>query len=251
MKLTHLSMNWWQQATLGSFIFLFGIISFNAGSNLTISLTGDGAIVSKVVINTMICVAAATVTALIYQRFFTASGRLRKNWSFMNAMNGSFVGMVCPTTIILNKSVGLMLLPYKIKVVSCGGCNQYPPWGALVVGILSYFVYLLVYKISNHFRSTSFSFFYAWQFSKCNTRIGDLVDDVANAVPVHLGAGYFGAVGTAIFGEKGVILSPSTTSATVTINCFLLHAIVKRLICFPNTRCSWWMLWVDWSFALG
>ena len=88
--------------TLGGFIFLFGIISFNAGSNLTISKTGDGAIVSRVVINTMITIASSSATALLYQRFFTASGRQRQNWSFMNALNGSFLGMV----------------------VICAGCDQ-------------------------------------------------------------------------------------------------------------------------------
>ena len=80
--------------TLGAYISLFGVIAFNCGSNLTISKTHDGAIVSKVAINTLICTSSATATALLYQRFLTASGRALKNWNFANMLGGSFAGMV-------------------------------------------------------------------------------------------------------------------------------------------------------------
>jgi Amt family ammonium transporter len=79
--------------TLGAFIFLFGAIAFNAGSNLTISKSKDGAVISLVCLNTLICVASATVTSLLYQRYFTASGRTLKNWNIVNMLNGSFTGM--------------------------------------------------------------------------------------------------------------------------------------------------------------
>ena len=85
------------------FIFFFGIIAFNSGANLSISNANDVVIVSRPVINTIISVAASTTMALTNQRFVTSSGRLRKNWSFMNAINGSYVGMVLNIVIVLNE----------------------------------------------------------------------------------------------------------------------------------------------------
>ncbi|XP_057367451.2 putative ammonium transporter 1 [Daphnia carinata] len=118
------------QAALGAFIFLFGAIAFNAGSNLTISNAKDGPVISLVCLNTLICVAAATTTSLFYQRYCTASGRSLKNWNFINMLNGSFTGMV----------------------VICAGCDQYPPWAAFVVGCLGYFAFLLVLKAMHRFQ---------------------------------------------------------------------------------------------------
>ncbi|KAI9562766.1 hypothetical protein GHT06_010220 [Daphnia sinensis] len=118
------------QAALGAFIFLFGAIAFNAGSNLTISNVKDGQVISLVCLNTLICVAAATATSLIYQRYCTASGRALNNWNFINMLNGSFTGMV----------------------VICAGCDQYPPWAAFVVGCLGYFAFLIVLKAMHRFQ---------------------------------------------------------------------------------------------------
>ena len=42
-----------------------------------------------------------------------------------------------------------------------------------------------------------------------------IVDDATNAVPCQLGAGYFGVICAAIFGQDGVIISPSKSSAFV------------------------------------
>ena len=112
-------------------------------------------VVSRAVINTLISVAASTTTALTYQRFVTSSGRLRKNWSFMNALNGSYVGMVL--NIVRSFSMNPASFHYGtcfsfknefvLKIVVAAGCDQYPPWGSLVMGILSYFVYLVFLKL--------------------------------------------------------------------------------------------------------
>lgn len=78
---------------LGAFIFLFGAIAFNTGSNLTVSNAKDGRVISLVCLNTLICVAAATSASLLHQRYCTASGRSLRNWNFINMLNGSFTGM--------------------------------------------------------------------------------------------------------------------------------------------------------------
>ena len=77
---------------LGTFIFLFGMIAFNAGSQGSISQPGDGFVIAKVSINTLICAMTSAATALIYQRFIV--DRLKKNWNYTSGINGSFVGMV-------------------------------------------------------------------------------------------------------------------------------------------------------------
>ena len=83
---------------LGAFIFLFGMIAFNAGSQGSISQPGDGFVIAKVAINTLICAMTSAATALIYQRFIVVD-RLKKNWNYTSGINGSFVGMVYITII--------------------------------------------------------------------------------------------------------------------------------------------------------
>nr|CAH0102742.1 unnamed protein product [Daphnia galeata] len=98
------------QMILGAFIFLFGMVAFNAGSQGSISQPGDGfVIIAKVAINTPICAMTSAATALIYQRFIV--DRLKKNWNYTSGINGSFVGMVA----------------------ICAGCNQFQYWGAFAL----------------------------------------------------------------------------------------------------------------------
>lgn len=77
---------------LGAFVFLFGMIAFNAGSQGSISQSGDGLIVAHVTINTLICPMTSAVTGLIYHRFIV--DRSKKSWNYSSCVNGSFVGMV-------------------------------------------------------------------------------------------------------------------------------------------------------------
>ena len=81
-----------KQAAIASFIYLFAMIAFNAGSLGSISGIDDGNIISKVVINSIICVGASTVSALLFHRF--AVERTKDGWDLDNGLNGSFVGMV-------------------------------------------------------------------------------------------------------------------------------------------------------------
>ena len=81
-----------QQMILGAFIFLFGMIAFNAGSQGSISQPGDGLIIAKVTINTLICAMTSAATGLIYYRFIV--NKSTKSWNYTSGINGSIVGMV-------------------------------------------------------------------------------------------------------------------------------------------------------------
>jgi Amt family ammonium transporter len=68
------------------------MLAFNTGSNGSITNPGDGIVVAKVAVNTIICVMASSVTAIVFQRFFIE--RSNNGWNFEVGLNGSFVGMV-------------------------------------------------------------------------------------------------------------------------------------------------------------
>ncbi|XP_046449850.1 putative ammonium transporter 1 [Daphnia pulex] len=159
------------QAFLGSFFFVLGMLAFNTGSNGSITNPGDGIVIAKVAINTIVCVLASSMTAIVFQRFVFE----RSCWNFEVGLNGSFIGMI---TI-------------------CAGCNQYQNWTALIVGFLSYFVYLIAQKIII--------------FAK--------IDDPVGGLGVQMGGGFFGLVFAALFKDDGVFLQPSMSSAnTLLIN---------------------------------
>ncbi|XP_057367772.1 putative ammonium transporter 1 [Daphnia carinata] len=108
------------QMVLGAFIFLVGMVAFNAGSQGSISQPGDGLMIAKVTINTLISAATSAVTGLIYHRFVV--NRYTRYWDPASAINGSFVGMVA----------------------ICAGCNKFQCWGAFTLGVSSYLFYLVV-----------------------------------------------------------------------------------------------------------
>ena len=68
------------------------MIAFNGGSQGSISRPEDGNAIGKVILNSVVCVGASTVTALLFHRF--AIERTKEGWDFDNGLNGSFVGMV-------------------------------------------------------------------------------------------------------------------------------------------------------------
>lgn len=77
-----------QFAALGGFILMFGFFAFNGGSQASISAPGDGPIVAKAMINTIINAAFSTLTVLFFRRM---SG----HWSFLRAVNATLTGPVC------------------------------------------------------------------------------------------------------------------------------------------------------------
>lgn len=91
-----------QQVVLGCFIFLFGMVAFNAGSQGAISRPGDGMEIAKVSINSLICTMSGGLTALLYDRY-AVEGNRTKNWNYSSCITGTFVGMVS-SFFLLKKS---------------------------------------------------------------------------------------------------------------------------------------------------
>lgn len=78
------------------------MLAFNTGSNGSITNPGDGIVIAKVAVNTIVCVLASSMTAIVFQRFVFE----RSCWNFEVGLNGSFIGMV---RIILAKSLYIAL----------------------------------------------------------------------------------------------------------------------------------------------
>ena len=75
------------------------MLAFNTGSHGSITNEGDGIAVAKVAVNTLICVMASSVTAIVFQRFVIE--RSNSGWNFEVGLNGSFIGMVRRDHILL------------------------------------------------------------------------------------------------------------------------------------------------------
>ncbi|KZS12546.1 Uncharacterized protein APZ42_022707 [Daphnia magna] len=159
------------QVALGAFIFLFGAIAFNTGSNLTVSNAKDGRVISLVCLNTLICVASATSASLLHQRYCTASGRSLRNWNFINMLNGSFTGMA--SFLAFLHGISGCYLRRMRSISTLGRIRRRLSWLLCVSPI----------------------------------------DDATNCVPVQLGGGYFGVIAASVFGQNGIILNPSKSSA--------------------------------------
>ena len=84
-------MLYFQIAALGGFILFFGFLAFNGGSQITISNDGDGAAVSRAVVNTVISGSFAAFSSMLINRInFFGSAR----WSLLITINGALTGMV-------------------------------------------------------------------------------------------------------------------------------------------------------------
>ena len=69
---------------------LFGLFAFNASAHLHISKPGDGEIVSRTAINTMLSGSMGAIVAMTIRRVFYR----KKYWSLVVAINGGLTGMV-------------------------------------------------------------------------------------------------------------------------------------------------------------
>ena len=167
-------------------------MAFNGGSQGTISKPGDGAIVGKAILNTVICLSSAALTAAFFYRFIIF--KTSNGWSFIAMANGSLVGMVA----------------------ICAGCDTYRPWGAALLGIVSVLAFYGVTRLSAKLKrkkKTIQSQHNFWQGNPTNTFFA--VDDPIQCIPVHFGGGVTGTICVFIFGENGILISPSSDSGYV------------------------------------
>lgn len=80
-----------QLVALGGFILFFGFLSFNGGSQASISEAGDGVVVANAIVNTVICGSAAALMSLVLEKLVYRT----KKWSLLVTINGGLTGMVC------------------------------------------------------------------------------------------------------------------------------------------------------------
>ena len=94
---------------LGGIILFFGFFAFNGGSQLAISNEGDGEVVSKAILNTILSGYGGGIVAILVSKIRT------NKFSLLQCINGTLTGMVA----------------------ICAGCNVVEPWGALVTGTVA------------------------------------------------------------------------------------------------------------------
>jgi len=138
-------------AALGGFILLFGFLAFNGGSQLAIVNEGDAAAVGLAIVNTIIGGCGGGLTVLFLFKFILKGtwGNDGK-WSLLLTLNGVLTGMVA----------------------QCAGCDEYAPWGALIVGMFGGVAFIAIHTA----------------MLKCR------LDDPLDAVAVHGGGGMVGVL---------------------------------------------------------
>jgi len=151
---------------LGAFVLYIGFMAFNGGSQLSISSAGDGAAVSKAVVNTILGGSVGGMTAMAVHRcnfrFKCGShseGKQQAFWSCLMTINGGLAGMVA----------------------LCAGCDDMYPWAAMILGFVA--------GVS----------LVCWH----NFMLWLKIDDPLDAVAVHFGGGMTGILLTPIFATKG------------------------------------------------
>ena len=82
-------------AGLGGFILLFGFLSFNGGSQLTIASEGDSDAVARATVNTILGGCGGGLTVLGLFKFVG-----EHKWSYLATLNGALTGMVCKLVVI-------------------------------------------------------------------------------------------------------------------------------------------------------
>mmetsp|Transcript_42994 Transcript_42994/g.97227 ORF Transcript_42994/g.97227 Transcript_42994/m.97227 type:complete len:467 (-) Transcript_42994:310-1710(-) len=143
--------------TLGTLLLWFGWFGFNAGS--TLAIVGYGKVAARVFVVTALGASAGALGTLIF---------------------GSALD-----SYILGKPV--IKLEYASNGVLCGlvsitaGCSVITPYGAVIIGLLSSFVYIGGVKL----------------FLRLE------IDDVVGACPVHGFCGFFGMLMVGFFATKG------------------------------------------------
>jgi len=139
---------------LGTFILWVGWYGFNPGSTLMIS-AGNGYTAALCAVTTTLSAATAAVTAVLTTTIFDEFRTGEQMYDLSMAMNGALSGLVGVTA----------------------GCAVVEPWAAVVIGIVSAWVYIC--------------------FSSLLVKLR--IDDAVDAVPVHFGSGLWGLIAVGLF----------------------------------------------------
>jgi len=146
---------------LGTFILWFGWYGFNPGSTLAISPGGYGAVAALCAVTTTLSGAAGCVSAMFTDTIIGMISEGEAEYDLTMAMNGALGGLVGITA----------------------GCSVVEPWAALLIGIVSGWVYVGASKLLVKLK----------------------IDDAVDAVPVHGFCGAWGCLAVGIFGSTSRI----------------------------------------------
>ena len=72
--------------SLGAFILIFGFFAFNGGSQASLSQPGDGGVVARAVVNTLVACCTAGTTVLFLVKLLPGG-----KWSVVKLINGCLV----------------------------------------------------------------------------------------------------------------------------------------------------------------
>lgn len=139
---------------LGTFCLWFGWYGFNPGSVLLISSEELGDVASLVAVNTTLGACAGAISAMFTSTFLSLKDGIF-TYDLGYTMNGCLTGLVAITA----------------------GCASVEPWAAVVIGVVSGWVYLAGSKLLVRLK----------------------IDDAVDAIPVHMIGGAWGVISTGLF----------------------------------------------------
>jgi len=155
---------------LGTFILWFGWYGFNPGSTLAISPSGYGAVAALCAVTTTLSAASGCVSAMFTDTILGMLSEGEAEYDLTMAMNGCLGGLVGITA----------------------NCCVVEPWAAVLIGIISGWVYVLASKLLVKLR----------------------IDDAVDAIPVHGFCGAWGCIATGIFASTSRISFAYGTDGT-------------------------------------
>lgn len=153
---------------LGTFLLWFGWYGFNVGSIVNIASTrvngtASASIAILASVNTTLAAASGCVSALFTCLYFNERRTGEATFDLHTALNGTISGLVSVT----------------------GGCSVIDPWAAVLIGVVSGWVYLLG--------------------SNLLTRL--CLDDAVDAIPVHFACGTWGVIAIGLFATPTHLLN--------------------------------------------
>lgn len=140
---------------LGTMILWFGWFGFNPGSALILGIDKAGEVAAVAAVSTALSGAAGGITALFTNLYLVERLTGEPYFSILHAMNGSLSGLVAVTS----------------------GCALVEPWAAIVIGMISGWIYIGASKLLIRLR----------------------IDDAVDAIPVHMFNGIWGVLATGLF----------------------------------------------------
>lgn len=140
---------------LGTMVLWFGWFGFNPGSALVLGIDKAGEVAAVAATNTALSGAAGGITALFTNLYMVERSTGEPYFSISHAMNGSLSGLVAITS----------------------GCGVVEPWAAIMIGMISGWVYICASGLLIRFR----------------------IDDAVDAIPVHMFNGIWGVLATGLF----------------------------------------------------